>query len=159
MLCYNITLLLVKVSRMTSMRENFPGGDHDQGVCIRSAFEQAEVLCRGVGPVREPSLLGRVQLPTSLSRRLFVFTPLSRGGRGVVFESRERRAAPAPAFPRIWRYPACARAGQNRAREREEFRWTRARWTFTGQSRRTRRFARAELLKNTINSRGFSINS
>ena len=131
--------------------------------------EKSRVACMRPLHTNKFSLVGGLfQRP--LVGRAFLFLPPVKGVRGVVFKSRERRSGPAPAFPRSWRYRACARVGQNRAREREEFRWARAGWTFTGQSRRTRRpgfgrrtdpalRARAELLKNAINSRGFSINS
>ena len=34
---------------MTSMKKNFPGRDHNHGVCVESALEQAEALCRERG--------------------------------------------------------------------------------------------------------------
>ena len=34
---------------MTSKDQNFPGRDHDHGVCVESALEQAEALCRDHG--------------------------------------------------------------------------------------------------------------
>ena len=39
---------------MTSKDKNFPGRDHDHGVCVESALEQAEALCRKRGAKLTP---------------------------------------------------------------------------------------------------------